>query len=167
MFWLNRSVTVRCCCNLFLYLLKYCHIFLIAFLIMTSFCILNAIFVISIKMPNLTSCKKAPIWIAKHRWSKGVIKISFEKTPARIAERAQNMGCDLQGRKMSEFSKSEHAQKTPVWKLSLRSICSVSDLCLSQFQLGTSLPGQPQWKCFRANESRPPGQFLSNFLLRG
>ena len=44
----------------------------------------------------------------------GVSKNSFEKTPIPIAERAQNTECDLQSQKMSEFSKTEHAQNTPV-----------------------------------------------------
>ena len=39
---------------------------------------------------------------------------SFKRTPVQIAERAQNTGCDLQCRKMSEFSKTEYAQKTPL-----------------------------------------------------
>ena len=40
--------------------------------------------------------------------------ISFKRTPVQITERAQNTGCDLQCRKMSEFSKTEYALKTPL-----------------------------------------------------
>ena len=41
----------------------------------------------------------------------GGINNSFEKTSLQIAE---STGCDLQSRKMAEFSETEYAQKTPV-----------------------------------------------------
>ena len=66
-------------------------------------------------MPNLTSFKNS---CTNSKKNMGVSKNSFEKSPIRIAERAQNTGCDLQCQKCQNllyvFSKTEHAQKTPV-----------------------------------------------------
>ena len=45
-------------------------------------------------------------------------------------------------------------------KLAIFKQCLVAMLCLSQFQLGTSPPGNPWEKFFWASESRPPGQFF-------